>query len=125
MKNLLTFTAAIEAGTGLLMIAFPSTLSRLLLGSSLDAPVAFTIARIAGVAIFALAAACWLTRNYLQRQAARGLVVALMMYNIGVSAVLIYAGLGLGLSCIGLWSVVMVHTCMCVWCILRLLKATA
>ena len=125
MKNLLTLTAAIEAGTGLLMIVFPSTLASLLLGSSLDAPVALTIARIAGVAIFTLGVTCWLNRNDGQRKATGGLVAALMIYNIGISAVLIYAGLGLGLSCIGLWSLVMVHTCMCVWCIAKLLKVPA
>jgi hypothetical protein len=122
MKSLLSVTAAIEAVTGLVMIIFPPILTRILLGSSLEGPVALTIARIAGVAIFALGTTCWLNRNDGQSKAARGLVAALMFYNAGTSAVLIYAGLRLGLSCIGLWSVVMVHTFMCLWCILKLLK---
>jgi hypothetical protein len=125
MKNLLTVTAVIEGGTGLTMITFPSTLSRILLGSSLDTPVALTIARITGVAIFALGVACWLNRNNMQRQTVMGLVAALMFYNAGNSAVLIYSGLVLGLSCISLWGVVIVHTCMFAWCILSLLRKTA
>jgi hypothetical protein len=120
MKTLFTVTAAIEAGTGLIMITFPSVLARILLGSSLLGPVALTIARIAGVAIFALGAASWLYRNDDQRKTARGLIAALMIFNVGTSAVLIFAGLRLGLSCLGLWSVVMVHTFLAVWCILRL-----
>jgi hypothetical protein len=120
MKTLFTVTAAIESGTGLIMITSPSVLAGILLGSSLDGPVALTIARIAGVAIFALGAASWLNRNYEQRKTARGLVAALMIFNIGTSAVLMFAGLRLGLSCLGLWSVVMAHTFLAVWCILRL-----
>ena len=47
-KNLLTITAVIEAGTGLGLVASPSLVVTLLLGSSLDAPVPLTIARLAG-----------------------------------------------------------------------------
>jgi hypothetical protein len=120
MKNLLTLTAVIEAGTGVLLLTFPSILSGILLGSSLDAPAALTIARIAGAAIFALGVACWLNRNDVQSKAARGLVAALLIYNAGISVVLIHAGLRSGLSGIGLWSVVTVHISMSVWCIVNL-----
>ena len=121
MKNLLSVTAAIESGTGLMMIIFPSVLSRILLGSSLEVPVAITIARIAGVAIFALGAASWISRNDVKSRAVRGLVTALMIYNIGTALVLIYTGFS-GLSSISLLSVVMVHALMFGWCILELLK---
>ncbi len=47
MKNLLTLTAVLEAGTGIALLAVPSLVSTLLLGSSLDAPVALTVARVA------------------------------------------------------------------------------
>ena len=59
MKNLLTLTAVIEVGTCLVLVAVPSLLATLLLGSSLDAPVALTVARVAGVAPLALGVACW------------------------------------------------------------------
>jgi hypothetical protein len=123
MKNLLTVTAVIETGTGLALIAFPSVLARILLGSALNAPVALTIARIAGVAIFALAVGCWLSRNDSQSGAARSLVTALLIYNLGVSVILVYAGLGSGLSCLGLWTVVIAHTFLCAWCVVKLLQA--
>jgi hypothetical protein len=116
MKTLLTVTAAIEVMTGLVLIAFPSMLVMILLGSSLDGPAALTIARIAGVAILTLGSACWLSRNDSQGKNARRLVTALAIYNIGTIIVLIYAGLGLGLSCFGLWGVVMIHAVMGVWC---------
>ena len=60
MRNLLVVTAALEGTTGLALVALPSQLAALLLGSSLDAPAAMTLARIAGVALLALAVTCWL-----------------------------------------------------------------
>jgi hypothetical protein len=122
IKNLLTVTALIELGTGLVMVTFPSLLIRLLLGSPINTPVEYTLARVAGVAILSLAVACWLARNDGQSSAARGLVSAMVLYNTAIVLVLVYAALGLALSCFGLWLVVLLHMAMAVWCILRLLK---
>jgi hypothetical protein len=122
MKNLLTVTAIIESGTGLLMVVFPSILTMLLFGSSIDTTIASTIARVAGVAILALSVACWLARNDGQSPAAKGLVSAMVLYNTAIAIVLIYAALGLMLSGIGLWPVVMLHLAMSAWCIISLLN---
>jgi hypothetical protein len=48
MKNLLKMTAGIEVGTGLSLIAIPSILTTLLLGSSLNTSVGLTVARVEG-----------------------------------------------------------------------------
>jgi hypothetical protein len=122
IKNFLTLTAMIEVGTGLIMIACPSFLTIFLLGSSLDMPVAITIARIAGVAIMALGIACLLARSDGESRAARGLIAAMMTYNLGVLIVLLYSGIVLGLFCIGLWLVVLVHLVMSVWSVISLLN---
>jgi hypothetical protein len=45
MKSLLTVSSVIEVVTGSLLVAFPSLVTALLLGSSLDAPMALTVAR--------------------------------------------------------------------------------
>ena len=95
-KNLLTITAVIEAGTGLGLVASPSLVVTLLLGSSLDAPVPLTIARLAGSAILALGVACWLGRWDRQTRAAKELVGSMMFYNAAVATVLLYSGIGLG-----------------------------
>ena len=123
MRNLLSVTALIETGTGLVLVALPSLLTKLLLGSSLDIPVALTVARVAGVAISALGVACWLARHDGQSRAARGLVGAMVLYNAGILTVLVYAGIGLGLSSIGLWPTVVVHAAMTVWCVTSLLQS--
>ena len=125
MKNLLTLEAVIEVGAGLGMVVLPSVLVTLLLGSSLDTPVALTVARVAGVALLALGIACWLARHDGQSRAARGLLGAMVVYNAGVFMVLAYAGIALGLQSIGLWPVVVVHAAMTVWCVMGLVNKPA
>ena len=125
MKNLLTLEAVIEVGAGLGMVVLPSLLVTLLLGSSLDTPVALTVARVAGVALLALGIACWLARHDGQSRAARGLLGAMVVYNAGVFMVLAYAGIALGLQSIGLWPVVVVHAAMTVWCVMGLVNKPA
>jgi hypothetical protein len=109
MQNLLTVTAVIECAAGLLIVALPSPVATLLLGSSLDAPAALTLARVAGVALLALGVACWLARHDGQSRAARGLAGAMVLYNAGVAIILAYGGVVLGLSGIGLWPTVLLH----------------
>lgn len=120
MKNLLTLTAALEFPTGLILVTFPSTVASLLLGTTLDTPGAITVARVAGVALIALGSACWIVRKDTGNIAAKGLVVAMLAYNVGVSIVLVHAKLSLSLSGIGLWPVVVAHLAMATWCFLSL-----
>jgi hypothetical protein len=122
MKKLLITTALIESATGLILVSFPSVVAALLFGSSLDSPVALTVARVAGVALISLGIACWLARDEKQGKAVKGLVTAMTVYNIGVIIAFIYGAIILGLSGIGLWPVVLVHLAMAVWCILGLMK---
>ena len=116
MNRLLKLTAIIEAATGLGLMAVPSMVVRLLLGSPLDTSAAVTLGRVAGVALLALGVACWLARDDTQSRAARGLVAAMLLYNISVAAVLAFAGFGLGLHGIALWPAVILHAVMAVWC---------
>jgi hypothetical protein len=124
-KNLLTLTAVLEAGTGLLLVGFPSLVATLLFGSTLDAPVALTVARVAGVALLTLGVACWLARDDGQSRAAMGVMGAMVLYNVAIATVLVYAAIGLGLSSVGLWPVVLLHAVMAVWCLKRLLDRPA
>jgi hypothetical protein len=48
MNRLLKLTAIIEAATGLALMAVPSVVVRLLLGSELDTSAAVTLGRVAG-----------------------------------------------------------------------------
>jgi hypothetical protein len=118
MKKLLKFTAIIEAGTGLGLLAVPARVAQLLLGATLDTPAAVTVARVAGAALLTLGVACWLARA-----SGRILVVAMLFYNVGAVAILIHAAVGLALSGIGLWPVIGLHTGLAGWCTV-VLKST-
>ena len=117
MHRLLAVTALLEGVTGLALVALPSRLAALLLGSSLEAPAAVTLARVAGMALVALAVTCWLARHDGQSRAARGLVAAMALYHTGVAVVLAHAGIGLALAGWGLWPTALFHAAMTVWCL--------
>jgi len=122
MKNLLVITALLEFGTGVLLVAIPSTLAMLLFGMQFDTSVGLTIARMAGVALLTIGTACWFARLDGDSRVARGLVGAMVIYNVGAIAVLLYGSLVLQLSGIGLWPVVVAHATMAAWCTSCLLK---
>jgi hypothetical protein len=111
MKKLLATTAAIEAATGLGLLVMPSVIVRLLLGATLDAPAAITVARVAGAALLALGLACWLARDD-----GRALVVTMLFYNVIAAAILAHAAVSLALSGIGLWPAIGLHTALAGWC---------
>src|SRR5205823_13791407 len=117
MNRLLKLTGIIETATGLGLVAVPSVVVRLLLGSPLGTSAAVMLARVAGAALLALGVACWLARDDTQSLTARGLVVAMLMYNIVATAVLAFAGIGLGLHGVALWPAVILHAAMGAWCV--------
>ena len=120
MRNLLTVTALIEAATGVGLISVPATVVRLLLGSELLGP-GIPLGRLAGVALLTLGIACWLASTDTQSCAARGIVTAMMLYNIGAVLILGAAGLQSQAVGIGLWPAVILHAVMTVWCVSQLL----
>jgi hypothetical protein len=109
--------------TGLGLLVVPSLVVRLLLGSPLDASAAVTLGRVAGAALLALGVACWLARDDTQSRAARGLVAAMLLYNVATVAVLAFAGIGSGLHGVALWPAVVLHAVMAVWCAGCLLRS--
>jgi len=116
MKRLLRLTAIIEAPTGLALMVVPSVVVRLLLGAEISG-ASIPLGRVAGVALLALGVACWLAQHDEQSRAASGLVAAMLLYNVAVAAVLAFAGIGLKLHGVVLWSAVIVHAAMAVWCV--------
>ena len=124
MKLLLKRTALIEAGTGLGLVAVPAVVVRLLLGGELLS-VGIPLGRIAGVALFALAIACWLASSDTQSCAARGIVSAMTLYNLGVALILTLFGIQSQSIGLALWPAVILHAIMTVWCITSLMRKPA
>jgi len=116
MTRLLKLTAIIEAATGLALVAVPAIVVRLLLGAEISG-ASIPLGRVAGAALLALGVACWLARDDTQSRATRGLVVAMLMYNLVATAVLAFAGIGLGLHGVVLWPAVVLHAATGVWCV--------
>jgi hypothetical protein len=113
-------TAVIEAGAGLALLGIPSRAAELLLGAPLEAPDAFVLARVGGTALLTLGVASWLARGDTRSRAARGLVAAMILYNLGVALVLAVAGVRSEQIGVALWPAVVLHSAMTVWCIMNL-----
>jgi hypothetical protein len=125
MKTLLFVTAILELGAGLALECCPSTAVALLLGSPPDAPAAVTLGRLAGVALFALGAACWFACRDAPGRAAKGMIAAMTAYNLGAVIVLSAAGLQLQPVGVVLWPAVILHAAMTVWCFRCLVRKPA
>lgn len=122
MRQLFAVTGLLESGTGLALIFVPVVVVSLLLQAPLDGIAALTLARIAGAALTALAIACWLARKNPGSAAARGLILAMVLYNLGAVLVLGYAGVQSQVVGILLWPAVIIHLVMTVWCVLALIR---
>ncbi len=99
MKRALTFAAVGEASTGLALLIVPGLVGRLLLGEDLTG-IAIPVARVAGIALIALAVACWPGTP----------LVGMLAYSAAVTLYLAYLGFAGGLSGILLWPAVVLHT---------------
>jgi hypothetical protein len=115
--SLYVTTAAIEAGAGLALLCLPSAAAKLLLGTPLQEPAACVVARVGGAGLLTVGVACWLARNDMESSAARGLITAMVIYNLLVAIVLAAAGLRSQPVGIILWPAVILHTVMTAWCI--------
>jgi hypothetical protein len=76
---------------------------------------------VAGVAVLTLGVACWFARGEMQSRGARGLVAAMVIYNLGVTLILGTAGIMFHPVAIALWPAVALHAAMTVWCVVSLL----
>ncbi|QEL22044.1 hypothetical protein FQV39_05280 [Bosea sp. F3-2] len=118
-RPLLAVTGALEAATGLGLLLAPSVVVELLLGAALGTPAGTTLGRVTGIALLALGVACWLARDEASPEA-KGLVTALLLYNVGVVAVLVVAWAGLRPVGLAFWPAVLAHAGLTGWCVVCL-----
>jgi hypothetical protein len=115
-NRLLIATAALEASAGVVLMSAPAAAARLLLGAAIDAP-GLVVARVAGAALFTIGILCWVASNKRSGLAPRGVLSALLFYNVAILVAFAHASLALQLTGIGLWPVVSLHAALAVWCI--------
>jgi hypothetical protein len=115
-RSLLSVTGALEAVTGLLLLVAPSMVVELLLGATPGTPAGVTVSRVAGMALLTLGVACWLAREDAGSRAAKGLVTAMLLYNVVVVAVLVLGWTSVAPVGIAFWPVVVAHAGLAVWC---------
>jgi len=98
MKGVLVLAALAEGATGAALLIVPSLVGRLLLGEEL-AGAALTVARVAGIALIALALACWPGTPH----------IGMAAYSGSVTLYLAYLGLAGGPAGTLLWPAVVAH----------------
>ena len=113
MKKLLIVTSFLEGATGLALLAIPSLIVSILLGSPLTDPLSITITRVAGAALVSLAIVCWFLRR---SKAINGLIISILFYNLASVVLLGYAGLYDSLVGVALWPAIAEHILMAGWC---------
>jgi hypothetical protein len=104
MKEALILAAVGEAATGLALLIAPSLVGQLLLGEEL-AGVAIPVARVAGIALVALAIACWPGPP----------LVGMLTYSALVTLYLAYLGFAGGSTGVLLWPAVALHVVLSVF----------
>jgi len=117
MTMLQIASAIIELGAGLALLCCPGAAATLLVGAPLEGPAALIVARVCGAGLLTLGVACWLARGDTQSRAARGLIAAMLLYDVIVAALLTLAALGMDLRGVALWPAVVLHGLMSVWCV--------
>ncbi len=117
MERLFVVTGLIEAGAGVGLLCCPSATVLLLAGTPLDAVVALLVARVGGAGLLALGVANWLARHDERSRAARGLVSAMVFYNLAAVVVLGTAGIQLPSAGVALWLATALHAVMAAWCV--------
>jgi hypothetical protein len=98
MKKLLPLFSLGELATGLALLVVPSLVALLLLGAELTG-IAVPVARVAGIALIALAVACWPGTP----------LIGMLTYSAAVALYLAYVGVASGSAGMLLWPAVVVH----------------
>jgi hypothetical protein len=102
MNKLLMLAAMAEAGTGVILLAYPAIVVRLLFDSEI-ADAGVIMSRLAGIALVGLGAACWPGTD------TRRAIYGLLAYSVLAMLYLIYIGVrGGGVGRL-LWPGVVVH----------------
>ena len=98
MKKILIFTALAEAGTGVILLAYPPIVARLLFDAEIVG-AGVIMSRLAGIALIGLGVALWPGTP----------LAGMLTYSVVVTLYLVYVGFAGGMIGILLWPAVVLH----------------
>ncbi len=117
MKKLFALTAVGEAAFGLVLLAYPPIVVRLLFNAQI-AGAGMVISRVAGIALIALGLACWPASEL--RGSATRVLRGMLCYSLLATLYLAYLGIRGEWVGVLLWPAVVVHAILtillvCAW----------
>jgi hypothetical protein len=98
MNNILIFTALAEAGMGVILLAYPPIVVRVLFDAEIVG-AGLIMSRLAGIALIGLGVACWPGPP----------LAGMLTYSAVVTLYLAFVGFAGGLTGILLWPAVVLH----------------
>jgi phosphotransferase system glucose/maltose/N-acetylglucosamine-specific IIC component len=119
-KPFLLVTAVVEILTGLVLLILPNGPLSLLLGIEQPAPEVNVLARWIGAALLAIGVASGMARDDAGGAARRGVVAAVLIYDVAAAMLFVYAAVGLRLGGPALWPAAVLHTVLAAWGVLCL-----
>jgi hypothetical protein len=122
MAALLRVAAAFEVATAAGLLIAPALILALLFGETPETAWSPLLACLLSAPLLTLSIMCWGASSGPGGRAASSPVAAVLLYNVIVAALLIYAGMILGLVGIALWPAVVAHALLAGWCITALLQ---
>jgi hypothetical protein len=105
-KTFFSYTAVIEALTGIGLIFAPSRVAAILLNADINNSLEKILAMVGGVAISTLALGAWSVRSVANPST---VIKMLIFYNAAIVVVLLYGVLALGFGGIALCAVIIFH----------------
>ncbi len=116
MKKVFVVAGIVEMLAGVAFLATPSLQAKLLFDSSLEDLGQMNIVRVLGLALVALGIAFWRARDDVQAPAARGVGIAMLVYNAGVAVLVVSSALVWRVAASGLWPAFAIHAALAAWC---------
>ena len=114
---LMTVTAFVETGTGLLLLIWPALVFALLFGWRQVAPDTLLIGRVAGAGVISIGVASWPARRDTRTPGELGVLAGVLTYNVLSALLLAFAGAGLKMAGVLLWPAVVYHAVLAAWCV--------
>jgi len=122
---LMTVTAFVETGTGLLLLIWPALLFALLFDWRQVAPETLLIGRVAGAGVISIGVASWPASRDTRTPGELGVLAGVLTYNVLAALLLTFAGVGLKITGIALWPAVVYHAVLAAWCVACLPRGQA